>query len=85
MLGGYMGKFLWVDLTEGSIREETPDEQLLRDFVGGYGTSARLFYDLMEPGTDPLGPDNKMVFAIGPLTGTSFSGSARHCVGAKSR
>ena len=31
MLGGYMGKFLWVDLTEGTIREETPDEDLLRE------------------------------------------------------
>ncbi len=84
MLGGYMGKFLWVDLTEGSIREETPDEGLLRDFIGGYGTSARLFYDLMEPGTDPLGPDNILGFTTGPLTGTPAPTGTRWTVVCKS-
>ena len=70
MLGGYAGKFLWVDLDDGSLREETPDQALLRDFVGGYGLAAPVLYDAIAPETDALGPDNVLGFITGPLTGT---------------
>jgi len=70
MLGGYMGRFLWVDLANGSLREEVPDDALLRDFVGGYGVAARLLFQRMAPGVDPLGPDNILGFLTGPLTGS---------------
>ena len=56
MLGGYMGKFLWIDLITGEIREEIPDEQLLKDFIGGYGIGARILYNHIPPQIDPLGP-----------------------------
>ncbi len=70
MLGGYMGKMLWVDLTTGSMHDEALDEQMLRDFVGGYGLGARLLYSRMRAGTDPLGPDNILGFTTGPITGS---------------
>lgn len=43
MLYGYMGKMLFVDLSEGRITEETPEESLYRDFMGGYGVGAEYF------------------------------------------
>ena len=84
MLGGYMGKFLWVDLSTGATRVETPDEGLLRDFVGGYGVAARLYYDRMAAGVDPLGPDNILGFTTGPLTGSPAPTGCRWTVTCKS-
>ena len=55
MISGYMGKLLWVNLGNGEIKEEIPDENLYRDFVGGYGVGARLLYDRQKAGVDPLG------------------------------
>jgi len=55
MPGGYMGRFLWVNLDDGSMGEEIPDEALLRGFVGGYGVGARLLYDQIRPAVDLVG------------------------------
>lgn len=65
-----MGKILFVDLAKGEIQEETPDESLYRDYLGGYGIGARILYDRMKPGVDPLGPENMIGFVTGVLTGT---------------
>jgi aldehyde:ferredoxin oxidoreductase len=40
-----MGKILSVDLTTGELKDETLDEKLYRDFIGGYGIGARIIYD----------------------------------------
>jgi len=79
-----MSRFLWVNLTDGTMREEAPEEPLLRDFVGGYGVGARLLYDRMQPATDPLGPDNVLGFITGPLTATPAPTSTRWTVVGKS-
>ena len=84
MLGGYMGKLLFVDLATGKMTEETPDESLYRDYVGGYGIGARLLYDRMKAGVDPLGPDNIFGLMTGPLTGSPAIGGARYQAVAKS-
>lgn len=84
MMGGYMGRFLWVNLREGTLQEEIPDESLLRDFIGGYGVGARLLYDHIPPHADPLGPDNVLGFTTGPLTGTSAPTGTRWTVVGKS-
>jgi aldehyde:ferredoxin oxidoreductase len=84
MLGGYAGKFLWVNLAEGTLRTETPDEQLLRDWIGGYGVGARVLYDLIPPGIDPLGPENILGFVTGPLTGSPAPTGTRWTVVCKS-
>ncbi len=70
MARGYMGKTLEVDLSTGRIDEETLDESLCRDFIGGYGLGARILYDRMDAGVDALGPDNLLGFYTGPLTGS---------------
>ncbi len=84
MLGGYMGKFLWVDLTNKTQREEIPDETLLRDFMGGYGIGARILYDHIPARIDPLGPENILGFIVGPLTATPTPSGNRWTVVAKS-
>jgi aldehyde:ferredoxin oxidoreductase len=83
-LGGYMGKFLWVNLQDGSMEEEVPDEALLRDYIGGYGIGCRVLYDRMNPGVDPLGPENILGITTGPLTGTVAPTGTRWTVVGKS-
>jgi aldehyde:ferredoxin oxidoreductase len=84
MPGGYTGKILFVDLTTGKMKEESPPESLYRDFIGGIGLGARILYEHMKPKTNPLGPDNILGFVTGPLTGTPTPGSGRFMVVAKS-
>ena len=84
MLGGYTGKFLWVNLSNGEIHTETPPEDLYRDFIGGYGVGAKVLYDRLEPGVDPLGPENILGFLTGPLTGSSAPSGTRWTVVTKS-
>ena len=76
MLYGYMGKMLFVDLTRGKIEEQELSPELARNFIGGYGLGARVLYDLIKPGIDPLGPENVLGFVTGPATGSgAFFGS----------
>jgi aldehyde:ferredoxin oxidoreductase len=84
MISGYQGKLLWVDLSTGKIKEETPDESLYKNYIGGYGVGARLLYDHMKPGVDPLGPKNILGLVTGPLTGTPIPSGARYAAVAKS-
>ncbi|MBN2076829.1 MAG: aldehyde ferredoxin oxidoreductase family protein [Dehalococcoidales bacterium] len=84
MIKGYMGKILFVNLSTGELQEETPDDSLYQNFLGGYGIGARILYDRMKPGVDPLGPDNILGFATGGLTGTPAIVGTRYQVMAKS-
>jgi aldehyde:ferredoxin oxidoreductase len=71
-------------LTDERIRTETLSEPTLRTYLGGKCLGAKLLFEEMEPGIDPLGPDNKLVFAAGPLTGPLFPGNSRYVVMGKS-
>ena len=82
--GGYNGKILKVNLSNNSIITEEISESFCRKYLGGAGFVAYYLLKELRAGIDPLGPENKLVFATGPLTGIKLSGSARHCVGAKS-
>ena len=82
--GGYNGKILRVNLSNYSISTEEIRELFCRKYLGGAGFVAYFLLKELQKGVDPLGPDNKLVFAAGPLTGIKLSGCARHCVGAKS-
>jgi len=84
MVGGYMGKILFVNLTTGEISDETPDEKLYRDFIGGYGIGARIIYNRQRGGVDPLGPENTFGLITGPLTGTPVPMGCRYTAVAKS-
>lgn len=65
---GYMGKMLFVNLTNRKIHEEELSDELARNYIGGYGIGARIMMERMRPGVDPLGPDNIFGIGTGPLT-----------------
>jgi aldehyde:ferredoxin oxidoreductase len=81
---GYAGKILRVNLSNNTTSVEELDEKFCRKYIGGAGFIAYYLYKELKPGIDPLGPDNKLIFALGPLTGVSLAGNDRNCVGAKS-
>ncbi len=79
-LCGYTGKLLHVDLTNREITEKPLDADVAADFIGDYGLCARLAYDFIKPGVEPLSSQNAIIIGAGPLTGTSAPGSGRfHC------
>lgn len=82
--GGYMGKILRVNLTNQTYTEENTTEELARNFIGGAGFGIKFLFDEVPGGTDALGPDNKLIFAPGPLSGTSAPCASRMAVVAKS-
>ncbi|MBC7251053.1 MAG: aldehyde ferredoxin oxidoreductase family protein [Anaerolineae bacterium] len=84
MARGYMGKLLNVNLSTGQIEVEPLDEQLCRDYIGGYGLGARLLYERIPAGANPLGTNNILGFLTGPLTGTPAVIGSRFVVVAKS-
>jgi aldehyde:ferredoxin oxidoreductase len=84
MANGFMGKLLNVDLTSGRMQAEPLAEQLCRDYIGGYGIGARLLYDRIPKGADPLGPQNVLGLLTGPLTGTPAIIGSRFVAVAKS-
>ena len=81
---GWMGTILRVNLTNGEITKEPLDEELAHKYVGGRGLNLKFLYDEVKPGIDPLGPDNKVIFAVGPTCGTLVPASQRWTVTAKS-
>ncbi len=80
---GYAGKYLRINLTDGSIRKEAFPENLI-EYIGGTGICARILWDELKPGIDPLSPDNILIMATGPTTGTLFPQSGRYMMAAKS-
>ena len=81
---GFMGKILRVDLTTGEITTETPEPSLYRKYIGGVGLGAYYLYNETDEKTDPLGPENRLIFTVGPFNGTGIPSSGRHSVVAKS-
>jgi aldehyde:ferredoxin oxidoreductase len=84
MGNGYHGRILRVNLSDHSVSIEQRDESFWRTYQGGRGLIAYHLLKELQPGTDPLGPANKLIFATGSLTGTPTPGSGRNSVGAKS-
>ncbi len=75
-----MGDLLRIDLTTGTTREEDIPEERLRTLLGGKGIGARMLLEEVGPEVDPLGPENKLIFTTGPLSGTQMPGSNRYGV-----
>jgi aldehyde:ferredoxin oxidoreductase len=84
MKDGYTGKILRVNLSKEKISSEHLEENFYRRYFGGRGLISYILLNELEPRIDPLGPDNLLIFACGPITGAPFSGSGRNSVGAKS-
>ncbi len=82
--GGYTGKFLTVDLDSGTCGSLPLSDDLAEKYLGGRGFVAKLLYDRLPRGTDPLGPQNVIVFATGPATGTMIPTASRIAIGVKS-
>jgi aldehyde:ferredoxin oxidoreductase len=74
---GWSGRLLWVDLSSGTLEVETLSREWARKYVGARGFGIRLLYDLTGPDTKPLSPDNVVIIAAGPLTGTLAPSSSR--------
>ena len=81
---GYWGRILRVDLSSGKVSAEGLADGTARKYIGGSGLGARILYDETTPQTDPLGPENPLIFAVGPLTGTRIFNSNRFQVVARS-
>ncbi len=81
---GWMGKILRVDLTAGVCEDELLDPKTAKDYVGGRGLGIYLLHREGSPTGDPLAPENPMIMATGPLTGTGAPTGARYMVMTKS-
>ena len=81
---GYNGRILRVDLGEKSVSEENPPEAVYRKYMGG--SALALYYLLKElkPGTDPMGPDNMLVFMSNVVSGVPSPGLTRFTIAARS-
>jgi len=84
MVKGWMGKRLRVDLTSGSSKVEYIDISHRKMWLGGRGFNSELLYREVGPFVDPLGPENRLIFGVGPLTGTFAPASSRTTITAKS-
>jgi aldehyde:ferredoxin oxidoreductase len=84
MIKGYAGRILEVDLGRRSFAFKPLDEETARLYIGGKGYGTRLLYDRTEAGIDPLGPENPLIFATGPLNGSVAPQSNRFAVVTKS-
>ena len=83
-LYGYAGRVLRINLSEGTVSTEPLDVDEARLFLGGRGFNAHKLYRELDAGIDPLGPENKLMIATGPIVGTMFPTASRFNVSAKS-
>jgi|MudIll2142460700_1097286.scaffolds.fasta_scaffold09111_3 aldehyde:ferredoxin oxidoreductase len=77
---GWIGKILRVDLTKGESKVEELDPKLGAKFIGGRGLGSKILSDEIDPKVDPFSPNNKLIMATGPLTGTGASAAGRYMV-----
>ena len=84
MPGGYMGKIAYVDLSRAKVTIEDLDGETARSYIGGYGLGVKTLLEKQAKDTDPLGPDNILGFATGPLTGTKAPTGGRYMAVCKS-
>jgi aldehyde:ferredoxin oxidoreductase len=80
----FHNKILRVNLTNGDIKVDEPGEVYFRRYMGGWNIIADVLLKEVPEGTDPLGPQNKLIFAPGVVTGLAISGATRSAVGGKS-
>lgn len=81
---GYMKGLLRVDLTNRKFEVQSIDEDSLRKYVGGNALGARILYDETGGDTNPLGPDNLLLFMLGPFAGTHIPTAGRTALVSKS-
>jgi Aldehyde:ferredoxin oxidoreductase len=77
---GWQKKILRVNLTEGSCTSEPLNMEWANEYLGQRGLATKYLVEEVDPKVDPLSPENKLIFATGPLTGTPASTGARYSV-----
>jgi aldehyde:ferredoxin oxidoreductase len=82
--GGYMGKVLRINLTDKTSKKEKLPLEVAKDFIGGAGFGIKYLFDEVKGATDPLGPENKLIYAPGPFSGTTIPCASRMAVVGKS-
>ncbi|MFW9770532.1 MAG: aldehyde ferredoxin oxidoreductase family protein [Candidatus Thorarchaeota archaeon] len=83
-MAGYMGQILAANLKTNETNTFEISKSIASEYLGGSGYAARFLYNLLDPDTDPLSPDNKLLFMTGPLTGTLAPCTGRHVVCSRS-
>ncbi|MDP2222007.1 MAG: aldehyde ferredoxin oxidoreductase family protein, partial [Hydrogenophaga sp.] len=76
----WAGKILRVNLTEGTVKSEPLNMAWARAYIGSRGLGSKYLISEVDPKVDPLSPDNKIIWATGPLTGTMASTGGRYTV-----
>ncbi len=76
----WAGKILRVNLTAGTVKSEPLNMEWARAYLGSRGLATKYLVEEMDPKVDPLSPDNKIIWATGPLTGTMASTGGRYTV-----
>ena len=82
--GGYSGRIVRYDLTKENAIDLPWEKDEILPVIGGRGLIALLLHSLLPPGVNPLGPENALIFANGPFSGTNVPFSGRWSLGAKS-
>jgi aldehyde:ferredoxin oxidoreductase len=81
---GYGGQVLRIDLTKRTFRAEPLDPSWMKPVIGGRAANAKRLFEELDSACDPLGPENILIFGVGPLTGSFLTASAYYTVTAKS-
>jgi len=84
MIGGFTGKILRVDLSKGDLKTEETNMEWARQFIGGQGLATRYYVEEVDAEIDPYSPENELIIAPGPLTGTNSPTAARYMAVTKS-
>jgi aldehyde:ferredoxin oxidoreductase len=77
---GWTGNTLRVNLSSGSVTREPTEPELAKLYIGGRGLGSKIYSDEVDPMVDPLSPENKMILATGPFTGTYAPSAGRFMV-----
>jgi aldehyde:ferredoxin oxidoreductase len=81
---GFFNKLLRIDLKTKTYEAEMIPDSVYENYLGGKGLGIHLLMNENPPGVDPLSPQNKLIFCVGPATDTRIYGSCRHGVFTKS-
>lgn len=83
-MNGWHGRILKINLSDQIVEQEKVNPGFAKDYLGGRGWAIKYLYEGMDPSADPLSPENILIFATGPLTGTPAPTGNRYMVVAKS-
>lgn len=79
-MNGWIGTLLRVNLSTGAIAKEVLDPKLAKEYIGARGLGTKIMFDEVDPAVDPLSPENKLIFAPGPFSGTFAPSAGRYNV-----